>query len=185
MSCVKCKSQLKPGAKFCSKCGFPVYKRCSTCGSKLIDGMSFCEHCGKAVANSQGSKTSSFESFVSKRRNHILVALVTLVLVLSVIKGIEYLNSPKRQIIGTWSTNRGLDSQSYKFTKDGKRLYSSFSHYGDDDYYFDGTDLVIEYDDGDTYTYKYSPIANYYDDYWYIDGDTLYLSGKAFYRVDD
>lgn len=64
MNCKKCGSELKPGQKFCMKCGTPVSVNpqtaskqvptadtvCAKCGSPLKPGQKFCMKCGTPVA---------------------------------------------------------------------------------------------------------------------------------------
>ena len=62
-TCSKCGSELKPGAKFCTKCGNPVPVApaetmqkatnaavCNQCGSELKPGAKFCTKCGNPVS---------------------------------------------------------------------------------------------------------------------------------------
>jgi RNA polymerase subunit RPABC4/transcription elongation factor Spt4 len=49
MKCEKCKSELKPGKKFCGVCGAPAppeERRCHACNAKLDEGENFCPDCG-------------------------------------------------------------------------------------------------------------------------------------------
>ena len=64
MNCKKCGSELKPGQKFCMKCGTPVSVNpqtaskqvptadtvCAKCGSPLKPGQKFCMKCGTPVS---------------------------------------------------------------------------------------------------------------------------------------
>jgi hypothetical protein len=47
-ACRKCGAELRPGVKFCVKCGEPALKerKCAKCGSLLEPGDSFCGGCG-------------------------------------------------------------------------------------------------------------------------------------------
>jgi len=58
--CYACGNQLKPGAKFCSKCGTKVQstflekernkiKFCPYCGAKIKENQKFCTQCGKKL----------------------------------------------------------------------------------------------------------------------------------------
>ena len=60
--CTKCGNELKPGARFCTKCGTPVSApvdqmksasqsmTCTKCGSELKPGARFCTKCGTPVS---------------------------------------------------------------------------------------------------------------------------------------
>ena len=60
--CTKCGNELKPGARFCTKCGTPVSApvdqmksasqsmTCTKCGSELKPGARFCTKCGNPVS---------------------------------------------------------------------------------------------------------------------------------------
>ena len=60
--CTKCGNELKPGARFCTKCGTPVSApvdqmksasqsmTCTKCGSELKPGAKFCTKCGNPVS---------------------------------------------------------------------------------------------------------------------------------------
>ena len=60
--CTKCGNELKPGARFCTKCGTPVSApvdqmksaspsmTCTKCGSELKPGAKFCTKCGTPVS---------------------------------------------------------------------------------------------------------------------------------------
>ena len=62
MNCTKCGNELKPGQKFCTKCGTPVVAAatatesktigttCPNCGNALKPGQKFCTKCGSPVA---------------------------------------------------------------------------------------------------------------------------------------
>lgn len=53
MNCPKCNSELRPGAKFCTKCGQKIEaaQACPQCGAALKPGAKFCTKCGhKLVA---------------------------------------------------------------------------------------------------------------------------------------
>ena len=49
-SCIKCGSDLKPNAKFCSDCGEKVGLNCLNCGVSLPSDATFCGECGTKVA---------------------------------------------------------------------------------------------------------------------------------------
>lgn len=58
-TCSRCGEVLKPGAKFCTKCGAPAASlqtrsnlMCAGCGAELIDGAKFCAKCGTPVGAS-------------------------------------------------------------------------------------------------------------------------------------
>ena len=46
-TCSKCGTLNPIGAKFCSKCGNPLTKKCLYCGSENDDGAQYCNNCGK------------------------------------------------------------------------------------------------------------------------------------------
>ena len=59
MNCTNCGNELKPGQKFCTKCGTPVTatqskaiggETCPNCGNALKPGQKFCTKCGSPVA---------------------------------------------------------------------------------------------------------------------------------------
>ena len=61
-TCSRCGAELKPGAKFCTKCGQPVgapqmksesVATCSKCGAVLKPGAKFCTKCGTPVGVAQ------------------------------------------------------------------------------------------------------------------------------------
>jgi membrane protease subunit (stomatin/prohibitin family) len=47
--CPKCTAQVPPDAKFCNACGAPMSQDCSKCGTTLQPGSKFCPQCGQAV----------------------------------------------------------------------------------------------------------------------------------------
>jgi predicted nucleic acid-binding Zn ribbon protein len=59
--CAKCGSPIRPGKKFCEKCGAaapaeappPPSSLCAKCGAQLKPGKKFCEKCGAPVASAQ------------------------------------------------------------------------------------------------------------------------------------
>jgi|GEM_PF-3817617 len=45
--CSQCSNPLRPGARFCAKCGTPVGQRvCASCGEPVSPGAKFCKSCG-------------------------------------------------------------------------------------------------------------------------------------------
>lgn len=52
MKCPKCNAELRPGAKFCTKCGtkIEVQPVCPKCGAVLKPGAKFCTKCGTKLA---------------------------------------------------------------------------------------------------------------------------------------
>ncbi|MDD6231365.1 MAG: zinc-ribbon domain-containing protein [Frisingicoccus sp.] len=51
MFCIKCGAEIRPGSRFCMKCGNPVKtetvnKCCIGCGAKLRAKQIFCSNCG-------------------------------------------------------------------------------------------------------------------------------------------
>ena len=60
MNCPKCNSELRPGAKFCTKCGqkIEIQSVCPQCGIQLKAGAKFCIQCGfRLVASGAASKS--------------------------------------------------------------------------------------------------------------------------------
>lgn len=67
MECINCSATLKPGMKFCPKCGakveetdqpkemFPTQLCCKFCGNTLMDGNRFCIICGAPVPDDAGA----------------------------------------------------------------------------------------------------------------------------------
>jgi len=51
MNCPKCNSELRPGAKFCTKCGqkIEIGAVCPQCGTSLKPGAKFCTQCGQKM----------------------------------------------------------------------------------------------------------------------------------------
>ena len=72
--CTKCGNELKPGARFCTKCGTPVSApvdqmksasqsmTCTKCGSELKPGAKFCTKCGTPVSAPVDQMKSSSQS---------------------------------------------------------------------------------------------------------------------------
>ena len=67
--CERCGAELKPGAKFCIKCGQPVGapqmnkatgNTCSKCGAELKPGAKFCIKCGQPVSAAPQGETKGF-----------------------------------------------------------------------------------------------------------------------------
>ena len=70
MNCTKCGNELKPGQKFCTKCGTPVVAAatateskaigttCPNCGNALKPGQKFCTKCGSPVAATRPQQVS-------------------------------------------------------------------------------------------------------------------------------
>ena len=52
MKCPKCNAELRPGAKFCTKCGAKIEAQpvCPKCGAALKPGAKFCTKCGTKLA---------------------------------------------------------------------------------------------------------------------------------------
>ncbi|MGT2742987.1 SPFH domain-containing protein [Streptococcus plurextorum] len=48
-SCIKCRSHLQDGAKFCSECGQKQDLSCPQCQQKVELGMKFCSNCGQKL----------------------------------------------------------------------------------------------------------------------------------------
>lgn len=73
MNCPKCNSELRPGAKFCTKCGQKIEMEtlCPSCGGTLKPGAKFCTQCGSRLA-SQPVSVSRTETEVVKAENHPL-----------------------------------------------------------------------------------------------------------------
>lgn len=51
MNCPKCNAELRPGARFCTKCGTKIEEQpvCTKCGAPLKPGAKFCTKCGTKV----------------------------------------------------------------------------------------------------------------------------------------
>lgn len=58
MNCPNCNTPLKPGAKFCTRCGLlvsqtpiniPVMTNCPYCGMNVLQGAFFCSNCGAKI----------------------------------------------------------------------------------------------------------------------------------------
>ena len=66
MNCSRCNSELRPGAKFCTKCGQKIETQsvCPQCGMLLKAGVKFCSQCGFRIAASDVS-TKSIDSKAS------------------------------------------------------------------------------------------------------------------------
>ncbi len=47
--CPFCHDLLRSGAKFCDRCGRPLWLACPRCGHLLRSGAKFCDHCGVSV----------------------------------------------------------------------------------------------------------------------------------------
>lgn len=65
--CSNCGNALKPGTKFCSKCGaqmsLPGMAACPVCHKPVIGDEKFCVHCGTSIARSEnGDKRSPNQS---------------------------------------------------------------------------------------------------------------------------
>ena len=72
--CTKCGNELKPGARFCTKCGTPVSApvdqmksasqsmTCTKCGSELKPGAKFCTKCGTPVSAPMDQMKSASQS---------------------------------------------------------------------------------------------------------------------------
>ena len=48
-TCAKCGFVNPAGAKFCSKCGASIVKKCPYCGAENDDGAKYCNSCGKSL----------------------------------------------------------------------------------------------------------------------------------------
>ncbi|HHD15667.1 MAG TPA: zinc-ribbon domain-containing protein [Euryarchaeota archaeon] len=48
MKCPKCGAEVKPGERFCGKCGHQLVKEstCVKCKKPIEEGVKFCPHCG-------------------------------------------------------------------------------------------------------------------------------------------
>ena len=51
MTCTNCGNELKPGQKFCTKCGSPVAASATAAESKTID--TSCPNCGNTLKRGQ------------------------------------------------------------------------------------------------------------------------------------
>jgi len=49
LRCPSCGHAVRPGARFCAKCGAPLSPTCPKCGRKLRPGAKFCDGCGEVV----------------------------------------------------------------------------------------------------------------------------------------
>ena len=57
--CRKCGSELREGAKFCTKCGAAVASesmlKCPVCGASVSEGAKFCNACGASLAREEAA----------------------------------------------------------------------------------------------------------------------------------
>ena len=49
LRCRECGQALRPGARFCAKCGVVLSPTCPKCGRKLRPGAKFCDGCGEVL----------------------------------------------------------------------------------------------------------------------------------------
>ena len=49
MICPHCRTDNRPSARFCKRCGLWLLADCPTCGTTLPDNAIFCDHCGRAI----------------------------------------------------------------------------------------------------------------------------------------
>jgi double zinc ribbon protein len=49
VTCVQCRHENRPAAKFCENCGAALPPVCGGCGTTLRPGARFCDACGQAV----------------------------------------------------------------------------------------------------------------------------------------
>ncbi len=63
MSCPRCQSQNREGARFCEDCGARLELACSNCGEPLTPGKKFCASCGAAVTPSPAVHLQSPKSY--------------------------------------------------------------------------------------------------------------------------
>ena len=64
MKCPKCNSEVREGAKFCTKCGQKLEPRatCPHCGSALKPGAKFCTHCGQKLVITGNQSTAPVQN---------------------------------------------------------------------------------------------------------------------------
>ena len=64
MNCPKCNSELRPGAKFCTKCGQKIEaaQACPQCGAALKSGAKFCTKCGHKLVSAPVSAPKPLET---------------------------------------------------------------------------------------------------------------------------
>ena len=77
MNCPKCNSELRPGAKFCTKCGQKVEEApmCPQCNAPLKPGAKFCTKCGcKLTSNTTPTPDVETKAPVSTTSNDINMA---------------------------------------------------------------------------------------------------------------
>jgi class 3 adenylate cyclase len=49
IACVSCGAQQPADARFCNRCGTPLYRQCPACGSDQPSAAAFCSACGTAL----------------------------------------------------------------------------------------------------------------------------------------
>src|SRR5215472_4205211 len=82
MSCVKCGSDNREGANFCSACGAAIGNKCTACGALNHPGAKFCDECGAALTGSITTKAEGVAAVVvpsAGERRHLTVLFCDLV----------------------------------------------------------------------------------------------------------
>ncbi len=89
--------------------------------------------------------------------------------------------SVEEQLIGNWTTDRGMDSRYMNFKSNGHVTYGDFLDSYDRTYTLSSdNDLKIE--SYGSYTYSEKAKKSSSSSYWYIDDNTLYLGTQIYYR---
>jgi class 3 adenylate cyclase/tetratricopeptide (TPR) repeat protein len=71
MTCLRCHSQNRDGARFCRVCGATLTQACPACGTELAVGSRFCDGCGAQVVGNPAPAGPAFGSPASYTPKHL------------------------------------------------------------------------------------------------------------------
>lgn len=162
---------------------------CGKCGNQVNDGDLFCPKCGFKLNQSEDSV--SYNLLLSNKRVNRLVKnkknviigfcvlfLIGIILIIS--------SQSKVNVIGEWSTDRGMDSSILDFKSNGELIFQSDILTVKSYTYSisSNKDLCLSNKyNNNSFVYTFSSSAMNGDgDSWYIEDDVLYIWGISFYK---
>lgn len=133
-ACTQCQNPLKPGAKFCPKCGkptgaaAPAAAGCPQCGAAITPGLSFCPKCGTRLAAAAApvyqqqyapppQYAPAYQTPVKRKSKGPLIAIVIVLVVLLGIGAYTMLvpNNPiKNMLLGPKGTYLAVEANDLK-----------------------------------------------------------------------
>jgi len=66
VTCPRCRSDNRPGIKFCEECGARLALACPSCGAEVLPDRKFCGSCGGALAEKPADRAASPRAYTPK-----------------------------------------------------------------------------------------------------------------------